>query len=141
MGGLSSGMSTRRTWTVGAVYNPPSRRDATTVREWPADGMHERPVYQSSTMSTKSKADVEAGGHHVFHGVIAYVISEAANTSKGSFPNGKKYFHCQLDTRGPLTAVVFQFSGLVLCFRIIQGKDINLIFKKSKVYIKIITVW
>lgn len=36
---------TRKMYNVGATYQAPTVRDATEWKEWPAHGMHERPVF------------------------------------------------------------------------------------------------
>ncbi|XP_011145389.2 uncharacterized protein LOC105186699 [Harpegnathos saltator] len=36
---------TRKMYAVGATYQAPTKRDETEWKEWPAHGMHERPVY------------------------------------------------------------------------------------------------
>ncbi|XP_012217257.1 protein PF3D7_1417600-like [Linepithema humile] len=36
---------TRKMYTIGATYQAPTKRDETEWKEWPAHGMHERPVY------------------------------------------------------------------------------------------------
>ncbi|XP_029166618.1 uncharacterized protein LOC114937353 [Nylanderia fulva] len=36
---------TRKMYTVGATYQAPTKKDETEWKEWPAHGMHERPVF------------------------------------------------------------------------------------------------
>lgn len=36
---------TRKMYNVGATYQAPTKKDETEWKEWPAHGMHERPVY------------------------------------------------------------------------------------------------
>lgn len=91
-------MRTRSRCTEASEFAPPSPEKLWEWREWPAEGMHERPIYQDS----QDKKHLQEVAHHALHAVLAFCVmvcsqkttSECANLANSYLRNfvfSKKY--------------------------------------------------
>ncbi|KAJ9575637.1 hypothetical protein L9F63_007498 [Diploptera punctata] len=68
---------TRRLGSEGCVLDPPTPEDELEFREWPAEGMHERPVwpdprYEIPNPPPQPASDLQVSVHHSLHAALAF---------------------------------------------------------------------
>ena len=77
---------TRRLGSEGCVLDPPTPEDELELKEWPAEGMHERPVwpdprYEIPKPPPQPASELEVSVHHSLHAVLAYASQFGATLS------------------------------------------------------------
>ena len=68
---------TRRLGLEGCVLDPPTPEDELEMRDWPSEGMHERPVwpdtrYEIPCPPPQPASELEVAVHHSLHAVLAF---------------------------------------------------------------------
>ncbi|XP_049828594.1 uncharacterized protein LOC126267408 [Schistocerca gregaria] len=78
---------TRSRCTEASEFAPPSPEKLWEWREWPAEGMHERPVYQDS----QDRKHLQEVAHHALHAVLAFcvMVCNQKTTSESAYSSNK----------------------------------------------------
>ncbi|XP_069691930.1 uncharacterized protein [Periplaneta americana] len=82
---------TRRLGSEGCALVPPTPEDALELREWPATGMHERPVWPDPRyeLPPPPVSELQVALHHSLHAVLAFSAQVAGTSTVGaSMPIG-----------------------------------------------------
>lgn len=67
----------------GCVLDPVTPQDALKLREWPAEGVHEHPVWPDSCyeMQKSPTSELEISVHHSLHAILAFAAQLGGNIS------------------------------------------------------------
>lgn len=92
-------MRTKSRSIDASEYEPPSPEAQWIWREWPAEGMHERPVWPDPRYETENCSPMQEIAHHALHAVLgfcAYVCSKTdiptASKTSGNNDNLLKFY-------------------------------------------------
>lgn len=80
---VSTRSVTRRMGSEGCVHEPPTPQDALELREWPAVGMHERPVWpdlRNETLKSPT-SEFEISVCSSLHAVLAFAAQVGRSIS------------------------------------------------------------
>ncbi|XP_021937060.1 uncharacterized protein LOC110838304 isoform X2 [Zootermopsis nevadensis] len=104
---------TQHTDREGCVLEPPTTQDAFQMREWPAEGMHERPVWPDPRLETPKfpSSELEISVHNSLHAVMAFAAQVGRNVSEGDTKPINTYV-CLDDELGDVTFTEDQLNDL-----------------------------
>ncbi|PSN51604.1 hypothetical protein C0J52_09093 [Blattella germanica] len=120
---------TRRLGLEGCVLDPPTPEDELEMRDWPSEGMHERPVWPDSRYDIpcpppQPASELEVAVHHSLHAVLAFAaqlgktvadVSMALLSDEPEFPAHGIFAEDEKEDSTHKLMDLLLYTGLLYC--------------------------